>query len=92
MFLEKYEKETIIVFNEEEKTANVYTFNKKLIKKLDMLCNNNEAELVKYSNEGSKTYNVPKSWIKISPPKRMNISEERRKALIETAKSNFNSG
>ena len=37
MKLSKYERETIICYNEEETTASVYTHNKKLIQKLKRL-------------------------------------------------------
>ncbi len=92
MNLSKYEKETVINFNEEEESANVYTYNKALIKKLDKLCGNSAAEVIRQCSTGSKTYNIPKNWVKIAPPKKIKVSEERRKALIETAKANFRSG
>lgn len=37
MSLSRYEQETIINFNEEEKTATVYTMNKSLIRKLERI-------------------------------------------------------
>ena len=76
----KYEKETIVNFNEGEKEASIYTFNADLkrrlaefSKKYPLLC-----RLEKSTPEGSVTYVLDKSRlsIRLVPP----YSEERRAA------------
>lgn len=76
----KYEKETIVNFNEGEKEASIYTFNADLkrrlaefSKKYPRLC-----RLEKSTLEGSVTYVLDKSRlsIRLVPP----YSEERRAA------------
>ena len=65
----RYEQETIILFNEEEKTAEVYTHNRKLIRTLDKLCEefpDKFKEIMK--DEKSKTYIVPKQNISVRKP------------------------
>lgn len=82
----KYEKETIVNFNEGEKEASVYTFNADLkrrlaefSKKYPLLC-----RLEKSTPEGSVTYVLDKSRlsIRLVPP----YSEERRAAARAYAK------
>lgn len=72
--LTAYEKETIINFNEDEKTASVYTYNKVMTKKLDECCLK-YPELFKIEKENiygrhlSKTYTIPKKYVSIRKPK-----------------------
>ena len=78
--LTKYEKETIILFNEGEDTASIYTS-----KKHPDLC-----RLEKSHEQGGVTYLLDKSRlsIRLQPP----YSEERRRKAGENAKQNgFNS-
>lgn len=72
--LTSYEQETIINFNEEEKTAAVYTYNKAIIKMLDKLSLDypNMFKLIridKYGKHISKSYEIPKKYVKIKKPK-----------------------
>ena len=76
--LTKYEKETIILFNEAEPTANIYTYNKALQNRLAKFskANPNCARLVTAYPCGAVTYEVDKKRLSIrftSP-----YSEERR--------------
>ena len=86
MKLSKYEKETIINWNEAENTASTYTFNADLKRRLaefsrkyPRLC-----RLERSTTEGSVTYMIDKSRlsIRLVPP----YSEERRAAAREYAK------
>jgi len=86
MKLSKYEKETIINWNEAESTASIYTFNADLKRRLaefsrkyPLLC-----RLERSTTEGSVTYVIEKSRlsIRLVPP----YSEERRAAAREYAK------
>lgn len=86
MKLTKFEKETIILFNEGEDTASIYTFNADLKRRLagfarkyPQLC-----KLEKTSPMGSVGYVMDKSRlsIRLLPP----MSEERRRKASEYAK------
>ena len=87
MELNNYERETIITFNEAEKTAGVYTHNGRLLRQLEQLAKDrpDECQLERVCRDGSAAdYIVPKSWIKIRP-KRI-LSEEERERLSEAGK------
>lgn len=85
--LSKLEKETIIIFNEEEPTAIIGTYNEKLKRRLrDFESSSNDCSLVK-SNEGYVEYTVPKKWIKVNMPKR--YSEEQKQKMAERARLNL---
>ena len=81
--LDKYERETIINFNEAEPTASVYTFNRSLQSKLNKLLSSNPDISLKYSDEERAEYIVPKKWIKVSPPRQINLTDEQRAAAAE---------
>lgn len=70
----KIERETIITYNEEEKTADVYTCNKALRRRLDQLLKTRDDIQLVREDDISGTYIVPKKWVKVSPPRQM--SEE----------------
>ena len=83
MNLSNYEKETEILYNQEENTALVATWHKALINKLrkiaaereDITCKRDEGEYAEFI--------VPKTWIKISPPPKRNLTDEQRAAMAE---------
>ena len=86
MKLSKYEKETIINWNEAENTVSIYTFNADLKRRLaefsrkyPLLC-----RLERSTPEGSVTYLIDKSRlsVRLVPP----YSEERLAAAREYAK------
>lgn len=83
MYIPKEERETIITYNEDEPTASVYTMNRALIHKLDDLAQSrpDDARRVKTSPDGAQEYEVPKKWVKISPPRV--YSEEQKNAMAE---------
>lgn len=84
MKLSPEEKETIILYNEAEDTANVYTHDRKLIERLKVLQKKNPTVIIpdKKHSGGSISYTVPKKLVTIRAP----YSEERRKADSERAK------
>jgi hypothetical protein len=90
--LTNYEKETIFNFNEEEKTASIYTYNKALIKKLDKMCethpklyNLDKTDI--YGKHISKTYTVPKKMISVRMPvERKPLTEEQKNKLRQRMK------
>lgn len=87
MELTKQERETIIVFNEEESTAEVDTCNKALIKQLDSLSEKMPNVVVIGEDEHGKRYRLPKKWVKIRNPRQ--YSEEERAKMAERAKERF---
>jgi hypothetical protein len=77
MKLTKYEMETIINFNEEEKIANIYTHNSALIRRLEKLSIERPDECSVAYNQGSHgaSFDVPKKWIKINPTRILSNEE-----------------
>jgi len=88
MKLSAIEKETIIIFNELDETAEVFTYNKNLITSLKKLSKERpkEVELRKENEEGEITFIVPKEWLRFKPRKKINFSEETRKQYSERMK------
>jgi len=71
MKLTNIEKETALLFNEAERFATVYTHNEALKKQVLELCRT-YPEQVRQTNAndwGGLTFELPKKWIKISPPR-----------------------
>lgn len=87
MKLSRYEQETVITYNNEEKTANIWTCDKALINKLNKLIEKDTAITEIKRNEYSRTYNLPKRYLSIKIPRQ--LSEEQRRKLAEKAKKNF---
>jgi hypothetical protein len=81
--LSNYERETIILFNEAESTASVYTHSRKLQNKLNKLVDINPDISVRCQDKESTTYIVPKKWIKVSPPRQVNYTDEQKAAMAE---------
>ncbi len=83
--LTKQEQETIILFNEEEATAAVYTHNAKLTAKLRQMAQKFPGIVFQERREhpGAVSYIVPKSCISVREP----YSEARRRADSERAKA-----
>ena len=64
------EMETNINYEKDGETATIYTANPIDIKKLDKLYEERHKEMIlKSSSVSSRTYVVPKKWIKIKPNK-----------------------
>ena len=81
----KYEMETILLYNEEEPTANVYTHDPKLIRKLKRLAEKYPDKVYpdRAVHAGAVSYAVPKSCVSVREP----FSDERRRAASERAKN-----
>lgn len=77
MKLSAYERETIIIFNETSEPAEVFTYNKRMIRKLERLARifPDEFNLKADNGTGGMTYIVPKNRILISTPKRKTATE-----------------
>ena len=90
--LNKYEKETIVLFNEGEDTAHIQTYNAGLRKRLETFSKKHPdlCQLDKTYEHGGVSYVLDKSRlsIRLQP----SYSEERRRKASENAKQNgFNS-
>lgn len=90
--LTKYEKETIVLFNEGEGTAHIQTYNAGLRNRLAAFSKKHPdlCRLEKTYEQGGVSYLLDKSRlsIRLQPP----MSEERRRKASENAKQNgFNS-
>ena len=81
----KYEKETIILFNEGEDEARIYTHNARMKSKLKELAASSpdECKYVDCNEDGGVTYEITKNLISIRKP----YSEERRMKDRERAVS-----
>lgn len=77
--LSRYERETIILFNEDEKEARVYTCSPALMRKMDELCKNNPEFRTEKQDDISRTYVCPKRLVSIRKPPRLS-GEQRQKA------------
>lgn len=87
MALTKYEKETVINFNEEESAALVYTHNERLRKKLATFAEkSNDCCLIRKGEDYSE-YKIPKKWLKINLPRQ--YSEEQRQKMADRARMNL---
>lgn len=84
------ERETIISYNEAEKTANVYTMNQALKNKLSKM-SNDFPDLVKFKKEhpdGAVEYELPKKYIKVARPIVLTDEQiEKRVQALKVAKA-----
>lgn len=85
MELTRQERETIIVFNEEEKTAKVFTYNGKLQRKLKDLAEKFPDHCIfDFENgHGGVSYTVNKKLVSIKMPQTKVMTEEQRQAAAE---------
>lgn len=83
--LTKYEQETIINYNNEEKTASIFTHDKSLIRKLDKrLPEYPDMKLVRRGDDWAE-YSLPKKWIKVGFPRQ--LSDEQRAEMANRMKA-----
>jgi len=74
--MKRFERETIISFNDGEDEAGIETFSRRLKNRLRKL------GIVPIRIQGEhESYRVPKQWIKVSPTRR--VSERQRKSARE---------
>ncbi len=80
----KLEQETIILFNEKESTAEIYTFNKKWKRQLQKLAAQYPEDIIlkKADDEGAVFYEVDKKLIFIRPPYGPERKEKLRQAAL----------
>ena len=81
--LTSYEKETEILYNQEEDTAVVSTYHRALINQLSKLVGKDEdIEELRHDGEYAE-YLIPKSWVRISPPRKRTYTDEQKAAMAE---------
>lgn len=87
MKLTNQERETIICFNEADKTAEVFTYNGRMLRDLDKLSSErpDEVQHKKDNGDGGHTYIVPKKWIKVRAS-RILTEEQKKQAADRMAK------
>jgi len=86
MNLTRAEMETIINFDEDSKTASVYTHKDSIQRKLLKLAEKrpNDCKLIRTVHDGKgMEFEVPKRWIKVSPPRASNMTEEQKQIASE---------
>lgn len=77
MRLTKAEQETIILFNEAEQTASVYTHNAALLHQLERLRRSHPAQVhqTEHGGHGGADYLLPKKWVKLTPPRTLSPAQ-----------------
>lgn len=82
MGLSNYERETVILFNEADREAGIFTYNEALKKQLGALCESHPGQVRRTEDNGcgGLTFALPKKWLKITPPR---ILSEAQKAVLE---------
>lgn len=78
------EREVIIRFDDSTKTAQAYSCNKSWRDKLKKLQRENPHDVKVISDNsswGAYEIEFPKSWIKIKPPRKSNLTEEEKKSI-----------
>lgn len=81
----RYEQETIINYNNEEKVASVFTYDKSLIRKLN--AHMDDFPDIKLVNTGDDwaEYSIPKKWVKVHFPRQ--LTDEQRSEMAERMKN-----
>ena len=71
MKLTNIEKETIVNFNEAERMASVYTYNRVLQEQLLALCQSypEQVRQTAVNGWGALTFELPKKWLRVTPPR-----------------------
>lgn len=85
------EKETVIVFNEYDKEAEVFTYNGRMLKALENMVQErpDEVQRIKTNDEGASTYRLPKKWVKIRASRI--LTEEEKKRVAEMGRNSLKS-
>lgn len=66
--LTRYERETVVTFNEAEPDAELYTTSAVTMRKMDKLVSEDDRFSVVKQDEVSKTYKFPKKYFKVRRP------------------------
>lgn len=87
MKLSNIEKETVINFNEAERTASVYTHNAALKRQLLELCRTHPEQVRQTAANawGGLTFELPKKWLRVTPPR---VLSPAQKAVLDRINKN----
>ena len=80
MKLSLYEQETILLYNQAEATAEVYTHDSRLLEKLRRLAQKHPDQIIQ---KDEHSFTIPKRCVSVREP----CSAERRRAASERAKA-----
>lgn len=87
-YLSECGQETNINYTKEDDMAEVFTTALADIKKLDRLAFAHQDDIrIRQKADHTRTYLIPKKWIRIRPPKQ--YSEEEKQKLAERGKANL---
>ncbi len=82
------ERETIILFSDEDNSCEVYTCSRPIMTKLDKLCRSNpESYKLVNKDSYSKTYQTDKRLISFRTPKTVTMTNEQRAAASTRMKN-----
>ena len=84
--LTKYEKETIINFNQDEDFASIYTCDEAWIRMLEKLSKKDARITETKRDEYSRTYNIPKKAVKVRLS-RVLTAQERKESVARANKA-----
>lgn len=84
MDLTRLERETVVVFNEAEPDAELYTCSAVTMRKMDALVAEFPAFSVVKQDEVSKTYKFPKKYFKVRKP---SVFEGKKPAFFDSAEA-----
>ena len=79
--LKKYERETIISFNEKETIADVYTCSTQIKNRLKELSLKNSDIYLTNEDKYSQSYTIPKNIIRFSLPRELSEKQKQERAL-----------
>ena len=79
--LSRYEMETSILWNEEEKTCTCFTCSPALQRRLDGFCSKSSDIHRKEMGDGGIRYTFPKKWVRIVLPHSLSSEEREKRAL-----------
>ena len=89
--LSLYERETIINFNEAEAIAGIYTHNVALSNKLLKLSQTEPELRIIHRTGNTLEVEVPKKWIRVSPPKKLSVESKQKMTELLHASQNTQS-
>ena len=77
--------ENVIEFLRNQKTATVSFSQPRYVNRIRDLAKNNpdDVEICAENEDGSITAHIPTSWVRIIPPRKVDMSEERKEELRE---------
>lgn len=81
------EKETVLVFDEEDKIAHIQTYNARLQKRLAKIHEERPEECKEVktyfdTDDGATAYTFPAKWVKINPSVKLSEEEKERRAEV----------